>query len=169
MENEIFAFETTWLANLWCPDSIIGDDSLNNYQLKMFSSDSGSGYKALSPRCHSKMSPSLNKTSSEVYIVHFKMQFAIRNPYVSKSLIAQHVVRCSNELYGSNTLSAYEMEKRFTRSVSKNIFPISHELIKSQQIFPAKLNLSQILSSQYVTVVHVSAGDLLEIHIDKGY
>ena len=84
-----------------------------------------------------------------------------------QSLLIQQSFRISNELYGNDTLSAYEMEKGYTRPVCPSEIPkpVPKELLEAHDSFIVRRKLSKILKPKAVTERPVSTGHSVQIFV----
>lgn len=84
------------------------------------------------------------------------------------SIIAQQVVRCYNDVYGSDKLSAYEMVKEFSLAISSSASPICYELIIAQKQLQAKRKLNLILPTKSQTIIYALRGDIVVVYVKTG-
>lgn len=83
---------------------------------------------------------------------------------------ALRAVRVSNDLYGSDVLSAYEADKGYTRPVNPEIppVPVDEELLEAHANLIARRKLMRILRSHSLSTQDFRVGDLAQIFSKRG-
>ncbi len=74
---------------------------------------------------------------------------------------AQQAIRISNDLYGNDACSAYELAKGFSRPIEAGTTPkiIPVELLKARDVMIAKRKLNLILRSKSTSDLPLNIGD----------
>lgn len=71
----------------------------------------------------------------------------------------------SNTLFANSQLSAFKMEKGFTKPVSKTVFPeIPNDLIDAQMQFSVKCKLTLISTYKAAFEEYVKVGDSIKVY-----
>lgn len=89
------------------------------------------------------------------------------NPEIKDDLHALRATIISNDLYGSEVMSAFEAAECFSRPPLPGLKPISvsEKLIASQQELAARRKLIQILRSKALKPSDVKVGDLVQKYV----
>lgn len=134
---------TVWFGQFRSPGTVLGDNAFNQEEFISFIKASGPELKPFPPRLNSK-----NVLESNHYIIRsICCRLKHKKRSASVALRAQHDVIFSNDLYGSNTLSEYGMEKGFTLPISTTAIAISNEFSDAQQRLATKRKLALMISS----------------------
>ena len=115
------------------------------------------------PRRHSKNSiESKHNIIRSIYLRLMHEAGANQN----SRLTAYKAVSISNDLYGNDTMSAFEMEKGFTKPLDnnpeRNVIP--DDVLEAHDALQARRKLLLILKSKAVKELTVKVGDPLEIY-----
>ncbi len=83
------------------------------------------------------------------------------------TVIAQQSIRISNDLYGNDVCSSYELVKGFTRPIEAGKFPniFPEDLLKARETISAKRKLKLIPRSKSTTNLPINVGDLVQVFI----
>lgn len=85
-------------------------------------------------------------------------------------LAAIQAVRISNDLFGSDILSSFEMTKGYCKPILPGASPIPfvQEIFDAQLQLDAKRKLTRILRSRSLQKSQVKVGDLVEVFVKTG-
>ena len=89
------------------------------------------------------------------------------NPDVPSNVSAIQSIRVSNDLYGNDTVSAFELAKGFSRPVDgkSSVHPIPTEIVEAQIDLKGRRKLNKILRSHTSIYETVHAGDLVQVYL----
>lgn len=88
----------------------------------------------------------------------------------NSTLAALQAVRISNDLYGSDILSSFEMAKGFSRAIfDGTVTTIPSDLVDAKLQLDARGKLTRIIRSKSVSNDIVSVGDLVEVFVKSGH
>lgn len=166
MENVIYHLENLWFSQFWPPNSIHVDGAFQNEIMKLFLSRYDVEMRPVPPRRHSK-----NPIEPRYCIIRsIFLRLKHSEPNVSDYLHAVRAIRISNDLYRSDTLSAYEMAKGYTKplSVGQKPIPVDDELRNAHDELIAKRKLTRILRSNVYSSKEFQVGDFVQSFIDDG-
>ena len=113
MTDEILAFQASWLSQFWNPDYIQADKAFFNDEFQSFLRDRRIGLRPVPSRRHHK-NP-LEAKHGEIRSIYLRLKHA--NPGTDPRSLAHQSVTVSNDLYGSDTVSAFELAKGFTKPI----------------------------------------------------
>lgn len=166
LRSAVIGFEASWLSKFWAPLSVRGDDAFNKDEFKNYMSTLDIEFRPIPPRRHSKNV--LESKHGIIGSVYLRLKSA-NDSDESDTLLAHQAVRMSNDLYGSDTLSAFELANGFTKPVVSGTVPnaVTDELIAAQDTLAAKRKLTLILRSKAVSTPSISVGDLVQIYVKR--
>lgn len=143
-----------------------GDNAFNNNEFAEYIKQSHIKFRPVPPRRHSK-----NPLESKHNIIRsiFLRLNASSDPQIPPELMAYRAIRISNDLYGSDVLSSFELAKGFTKPLDEKdgLNVISNDLIDAHDTIKAKRKLNLILRSNALTEPQVGVGDLVEVFIKR--
>ena len=86
---------------------------------------------------------------------------------VCEPLLAQQLIRISNDLYGNGVCSSHELAKGFTRPAESGNLPktVTEDVFKARETIMAKRKLNLILRSKSIQEPPVKVGDLVRVCI----
>lgn len=91
------------------------------------------------------------------------------DPNASKELISQHALSISNDLYGNETMSEFELAKGFTKPVNSNkVREIPDDVIDVQLRLAARRKIALILKGKATIEIIVNVDDLIEVNNKNG-
>lgn len=164
MKEAIVAFHSSWLNVHWSPSYVQADQAFNNDEFSKFVDNIGAQLKLVPPRRHNK-----NILEPKHRIIrNIFSRLRDSNPEADARMLAFSAVRISNDMYGSDTLSAFEMCRGITKPIAKFISPVAipQNLIESHQKIIAKRKLNMILRSKAIdTKMPVKIGDSVQVFV----
>lgn len=164
LKNSVFASTTTWLSPFWSPSSVRGDQAFNHTEFTNFISSIGATFGPIPPRRHQK-----NVIESKHGIIRsIFIRLKADKPDMDASTLVQQSFLISNNLYGSDIMSAYEMAHGFPRPLNGIVHEIDDEIIDAQNTLEAKRKLTTILRTKSTQDSVISHGDLVELFIKTG-
>lgn len=167
MEHAVEVFESLWLSPFWNPHVVLCDQAFNNEIFSSFLRVDDIELRPLPPRRHNKnVLESKHKVIRDIYI-RIKHHNSQTSSKVSPQTLVQQALRISNDLYGSDTMSANELAKGYTRPLICSQLPVSvpQEIVTAHQNLVARRKLCLILKSKATNDEPVRPGDLVEIYI----
>ena len=86
---------------------------------------------------------------------------------IGDEVIAQQATCISNDLYGNDLCSSYELAKGFTKPVEIGTLPklVPEDLVKARDTLLAKRKLNLILRSKSTTDTPIHVGDEVQVFI----
>lgn len=150
MWRAILLFDAHWVTPFWTPQVVAFDRGFNNSVFVEYLQAQDIGTRPLPPRRHSKnVLESKHRIIRDVFL---RLQEAAKNDKHkwTDKLLVQQAIRISNDLYGSDILSAQELAKGYARPVQAGSVPklLSQDLIDAYQKLLAKRKLTLILRSK---------------------
>ena len=90
----------------------------------------------------------------------------IRDQSISPKIAAIEAIKISNDLYGNDVMSAFEIAKGFSRPIcNQSIKPVDNELIEAHDNLCAKRKMNKILRSHSYDRNVIRTGDLVQVYI----
>ena len=172
MTESVFALQTVWLNQFWPPQHIHGDQAFYAQEFQNFLKLYDIGFRSVPSRRHSK-NP-LEPKHGVIRSIYIRLKSSAKKNklILSDELLAMQAVSISNDLYGSDTLSSFEMTKGFTKPLSSNNqpIPVPEDVIAAHETLKAKRKLNLILRSHKFETPHISVGDQVQIFVknDQG-
>lgn len=85
--------------------------------------------------------------------------------------LAIHAVRISNDLYGSDVISAFEAAKGYSRPINPDVppAPVDAEMLEAHANLVARRKLTKILRSHSLEENEFRTGDLVQIFMKRGH
>lgn len=166
IDVSILSFEASWMSQFWPPTDIQGDNSFNKTRFIQFLRELGTEFRPIPARIHSK-----NAIESKLGIIRSVfLWLKAANDTVQDHQLVYQAVRISNQLYGSDTLSAFEMDKGYTVPVTAGTAPnlVPDELISAQQALAAKRKMILILRLKAPSVPAIADGDIVQVYVKSG-
>lgn len=166
MESAIRTIELVWFSQFWPPSSFQADGAFNNDIFKSFLDIYDVDLRPVPPRRHCKNA--IEPRHGTIRSIFLRLKSA--DSKTSDSLHAIRSIRISNDLYGSDTLSAFEMAKGYSKPLVANQRPIQvdAELQAAHDELIAKRKLTLIMRSNTFPSQSFKVGDLVQIYINDG-
>ena len=190
MTAAVLAFEAGWISQFWAPSNVVFDRAFENEEFRRYLSLHEISARDIPPRRHNKNAlESKHRVLRDIFLrlKHERQQNGSSSEKSLSSsqsdesnddtihddlepLLIQQAFRISNDLYGSDTVSAYEMAKGYTRPVlsAASPVPLPKELVDAHDALIARRRLTKILKSKSVSDAMFAVGDLVEVFIKKG-
>lgn len=169
MREAILVFDAHWLTPFWTPLTVAYDRAFKNSIFAEYLRQQDIEARPLPPRRHNKnVLESKHKIIRDVFI-RLKEESTVERKEWETSLITQQAIRISNDLYGSDVLSAQELAKGYARPIQNEVIPkqLPQELVDAHQTLLAKRKLTLILRSKTFAESPIAVGDLVQILIKK--
>lgn len=148
------------MSQFWLPVSVQGDKAFAHGSFRKFLDESGVSFRLVPPRRHSK-NP-LESKHGIIRSIYLKLRVA--DPEGSSELHALRAVAVSNDLYGNDVMSSFELAKGFTKPVADgSVCTIPEDVVDAHNRLQAKRKLALILKSKATTEPHVATGDMIKI------
>ena len=162
MADSILAFQATWLAQFWNPSALEGDFAFVTDEFQTFLRDRGIGLRPVPPRRYHK-NP-LEPKHGVIRSIYLRLKHA--SPDTDPKVLAHQAVIVSNDLYGSDTVSAFELAKGFTKPVDSSVppFVLRQDLLDANESFMNKRRLNLILRSNVVSPPPIKIGDTVQVY-----
>jgi len=88
----------------------------------------------------------------------------IRDQSISPKIAAIEAIKISNDLYGNDVMSAFEIAKGFSRPIwNQSIKPVDSELIEAHDNLCAKRKMNKILRSHSHDRNVIGTADLVQV------
>eukprot|EP00737_Agarophyton_chilense_P004521 gb/GEZJ01005755.1/.p1 GENE.gb/GEZJ01005755.1/~~gb/GEZJ01005755.1/.p1 ORF type:complete len:279 (-),score=33.01 gb/GEZJ01005755.1/:824-1660(-) len=168
LTEAIFAFEASWLSQFWYPDSIRADKAFQVGSFKRYAKKLGIPIHRVPPGRHSKNAIVSKHNIFRSIFINLKEDAGSEfDPKVA----AYKPLCISNDLYGNNTLSAFELAKGFSNPIAaepnKTAIPDDVRIARDQ--LQERRKLALILRSNSVTEPPIAVGDFVEVNQKKDY
>ena len=115
MKEAIVAFEASWVWQFWYPDSIRADKASQVGDFKEYAEKIGIPIHPVPPGRHSKNA--IESKHNIIRTVFLRLKEAAADDF-NPILGTYKAVSISNDLYGNDTMSAFELAKGFSCPVS---------------------------------------------------
>lgn len=166
IDTAIYSFEQIWISQFWPPGSIQADNAFVENGFDKLRELYDIELRPVPPRRHQK-SP-IEPRHSTIRSIFLRLKSA--SPSTSDALHAIRAIRISNDLYGLDKMSAFEMAKGFSKPlmINQKPIPVDDELRIAHDELIAKRKLTLILRSNATTNESFKIGDLVQIYIKDG-
>lgn len=162
LNEAVLGFEAAWVGQFWYPDSIQVDKAFQVGEFKSYADKLGIQIRPVPPGRHSR-NP-IESKHNIIRSVYLRLKEAAGTDFAPK-LAAQKAVSISNDLYGNDIMSAFELAKGFTNPVASKpqecIVP--DDVRDARDKMQARRKLALILRSKAVQELPISVGDMVEI------
>lgn len=128
----VYAYDLTWTANFWKPNSIVGDKAFRVSEFVVFLSSLGINFKMIHAGRHG-----INKILRRhgfIRSIFLRLKDASVNHHDS-SIVAVEAVVISNSLYGNDIMSVFKLLQGFSRSIiaGQSVESISNHILKARE------------------------------------
>ena len=107
MESAIYGFDSHWISQFWAPAAIQSDFAFPNEPFLQFLEFHCIGTRSIPARWHNKnLLESKQKVIRDVFL-----RLNLDDSDVCDPLLAQQLIRISNDLYGNSVCSSYGSQK----------------------------------------------------------
>lgn len=143
---------------------MLGYPALNHVKFLQYLSSLDIGFKPIPPH-----RPSKNVLESKHDVIRSIFLILMRDDAMSTELAAMQAVCISNDLYGSDVISDFDMAKGFIRAItiSSQVSEIDSDVIDAQLQLEANYKFTMILRSKAITYLQVQVGDLVEVFVNR--
>ncbi len=162
LQEAVNAFEATWIAHFGYPCVMKGDEAFEKGVFREHLNELGIKFELVPKGRHYK-----NPIESKHSIIRsvFIRLMNTTNKRFTPEYCAIKAVSISNDLYGNNIMSAFEMSKGYTKSIEGNsLIEISPEIEKAYVDIQARRKLANIMKSKSVKELPLTVGDSVEIY-----
>ena len=166
MKDALPVLASLWMSEFWLPETVRGDTAFNNSEFKEYLKLYDISFSLIPPRRHYKnVLESKHRVFRDIFL---RLKSAI--PSGDPRLLIPKMFRISNDLYGKNVASCYELAKGYTRSISGNVSLIlPDEICRAQEELSAKHKLNLILSSKSVSDAPIRVGDYVQVLVKNPF
>lgn len=166
MESAIHSIELIWFSQFWTPSFFQADGTFQNDQFKPFLKRYEIELRPVPPRRHC-INP-IDPRHGTIRSIFLRLKSA--EPQKPDRLHTIRAIRISNDLYGSDTLSAFEMKKGFSKPLisSQRPIPVDEELHTAHDELIAKRKLTLIMRTNTFLSAQLKIGDLVQVFLHDG-
>lgn len=165
MDSAVLALETCWISQFWMPTSIRADKAFVAGSFKAFCEGRDIKLSPVPPNRHN--TNAIESKHGIIRSIFLKLTNA--HPDLPKDLLAQRAVSISNDLYGNDTMSAFELAKGYTKPIDgQNVHKVPDEILDAQLRLAARRKLALILKSKATFENVVNVGDMVEVYNKTG-
>ncbi len=163
MVSAIDVLDSHWISQFWAPNSMQFDQAFDNEIFKNFLNVYGIESRPIPARRHNKNAlESKHKIIRDIFI-----RLQSESDPSPEAMRAQQAIIISNDSYGNDVCSAYELAKGFSRPIETETTPkiIPVEIMKARDAIMAKRKLNLILRSKSTSDLPLKIGDLVQVFI----
>lgn len=166
LDQAVLAFESCWLSQFWPPTCIHADTGFCKGEFAEMTKLYDIKLRPTPPNRHQKNM--LEPRHGPIRSIFIRLRHA--SPTEPLPVLALRAVRVSNDIYGSDVISAYEAAKGYTRPINSCMppVPVDHELVEAHSNLVARRKLTRILRSHSLTEHNFRLGDLVEVYQKRG-
>lgn len=163
LTEAIRAFETLWISQFWAPQSVHADGAFQQPKFVDYLARHAISIRPVPPRRHQKNMIEPRHGSIRAIFLRLRQH----DDKFPSDLCALEAVRLSNDLYGTDVASAFELAKGYTRPLhpKSHVCPIPPEIVEAHVDLLAKRKLHLIMRTQVSPSQTFDVGDLVEIYI----
>lgn len=166
LADAVAAFEACWMSHFWYPESIHGDKAFAVGDFKTYMDEVSISFRPMPPGRHSKNAiESKHKVIRSIYL---RLKDAAGDRHNAR-YASYKAVSISNDLYGNNTLGAFEMARGYTKPVmcKTALSAVPDDVIDAHEKLRARRKLAFILNLKVVKEIPIQVGDLVEVYQKK--
>lgn len=149
LQDAVVAFEASWISQFWYPDALQADKAFQVGDFRKYADEIGISIREVPPGRHSK-NP-IESKHRVIRTIFLRLKASAGSDHNAK-LSAYKAVSISNDLYGNETLSSFEIAKGFTKPTidhpKNNTIP--KEIYEAQENLQGLRKLVLILKSKSV-------------------
>ena len=166
LKEAVIALEASWVSQFWYPDSIRTDKAFQIGAFKDYADKLGIAIHPVPPGRHSKNA--IESKHNVIRTIFLRLKEDAGKDFDS-TLAAYKAVSISNDLYGNDTMSAFEMAKGFCNPVAAKPIDtvVPDDVRDARDQLQARRKLALILRSKAVTEIPLSVGDVVEVYQKK--
>lgn len=168
LSSSILAFETCWVSQFWIPGSVHAYDAFNRTKFRDYLTSHNIAFRPVPPRRHRKNA--IESKNGIIRSIFLRLnQAALVDPTQTSAtdtrLLVLKYVSISNDLYGSEICSAFELAKGFTKPLTEDgLTELPEDLREAHVNLQAKRKLTLILRSKATIDQQLSAGDSVNVY-----
>ena len=117
MSDSIIALQSCWLSHHWTPAEIQADRAFDNQEFRKFCHNLGTNLRLSLPRRHNKNT--LEPKHGIIRSIYQRLRSA--NAHIYPRLVDLQSVSISNDLYGNDTISSFEMAGGYTKPLNNKL------------------------------------------------
>lgn len=163
LKEAIIGFEAFWISQFWYLDAIRADLAFHKGESKANSDRLGIPLQRVPTRRHSK--DAIDSKHNIIHSIFIRLKEAAGSEF-DPALASYQAVTISNDLYGNDTVSSFELEKGFTHPITSKPLDLTvpHDLRQAGDELQARRKLALILKSKDVPEVPFSVCSIVEIY-----
>ena len=163
LKEAIIAFEASWVSQFWYPDSIRADKAFQVGEFKRYAEKLGIPIHPVPPGRLSKNA--IESKHNIIRTVFLRLKEADADAF-NPILGAYKAVSISNDLYGNDTMSAFELAKGFSCPIAAkpNDTIVPNDISDARDQLKARRKLALILRSKAVNETPLTVGDMVEVY-----
>ena len=162
MTESIIAFQACWLNLHWNPRTVQADPAFKNTEFQQFADDNGFELSIIAPRRHNKNT--LEPKHGVIRAIYTRLRAS--EPDANCELLAYRAISISNDLYGSDTVSSFELCRGFTKPLEHgHPIPVPLDIQEAHKTLQARRKLNLILRHNAVSESPIKVGDSVEIYV----
>lgn len=163
VSDAVIGFEVCWVSHFGHPESIDGDRAFEEGDYKSYMNERDISFRPVPRGRHSEnMMESRHNVVRSTYL-RLKEDTGDNH---NATLASYRAITISNDLYGNDTLSAFEMAKGFTKPVMLKTTRVSipEEVAMAQDKLKASRKLALIHKSKAAKELPIAMGDVVAIY-----
>lgn len=166
--DAVLGFEAAWVGQFWYPDSIQADKAFQVGDFKQYADKLDIQIRPVPPGRHSK-NP-IESKHNIIRSIYLRLKEAAGEDFDPK-IAAHKSVSISNDLYGNDIMSAFELAKGFTNPVASTPHAciVPDDVREARDKMQARRKLALILRSKAVQELPISVGDMVEVFQKKAH
>lgn len=165
LEAAKVGMEATWMSEFWPPRAVQRDLSFQHAEFLDYIHKYGIEFLPVPPRRHHK-----NKLEPKHAIIgSIYLRLTSATPSEERDVMALQAIRISNDLYGNDVMSSFEIAMGFTKPMDQSISPtvVPMELSEARDTMIAKRKYTKLLQSNITKNPAVATGDMVQVYVKK--
>jgi len=161
LPTAVLSFDAVWLSHFWPPAEVQGDPAFNHEGFLSYLKSLDTAFRPVPPRRHQKNT--LEPKHGVIRSIFLRLRSAA--PDTDGRLHALQAVRISNDLYGSDTASAFELAKGFSKPIVHHSCPsvLPDDVVRARDVLLAKRKLTLIMRPKSTSEPTIHVGDLVQV------